>query len=76
MAANVERLDEAIKEVVARGMEIELRIDNKGCCEFSISGGKAGGGHTVCCNPLNGNPDTTSLPMRIIEELLLTEGQL
>lgn len=76
MPANVERLDEAIREVVSRGFEIELHIDNNGCCEFAISGSRAGSGHTVCCNSLDGNAGMTSVPMRIIEELLILDGKV
>ena len=76
MTADVERLDEAIQEVVARGFEIDLHVDSTGCCEFLISGNRAGSGHAICCNPLDGNPVATSVPMRIIEELLLLDGQL
>ena len=76
MTANVERLDEAIQEVVARGFDIRLQIDNSGYCEFSILGNKTGSMQTVSCNPRDGDTAASSVPMRIIEELLLLDGKV
>jgi hypothetical protein len=73
---SIEGLDEAIKEVNSHGFGISLQIDDGGYFEFSIWGRKFGNSKRFACESASGNISNNSVPMRIIEALLLVEGTI
>jgi hypothetical protein len=72
---NIERLDEVIQEVVTRGFDIRLQIENNGHYEFSILGNNTDGTSIVRCESM-GDVEGSSVPMRIMEELLILDGKI
>lgn len=74
MNTSIEGLDEAIKEVNSHGFGISLQIDDCGYFEFSIWGKKFGSSRRFACESASGNVSNNSVPMRIIETLLMVEG--
>jgi hypothetical protein len=73
---NVHGLDQAISEVYARGFDIQLQIEKGGYFEFSIAGKKCGEGRPFAVESVRGDIAEGSMPMRIIETLMVLEGTL
>lgn len=73
---NVAGLEQAIEEVYARGFDIQLQIEKNGYFEFAISGRKPGHERRFACEVARGDIGTSSVPMRIIETLIMMEGTL